>query len=85
MWGLQVSFVGKTEEAAREAAEKEGYGGKVAVVKTSFKANSKVQDSQCLCLYIAKVSHDTVNFGTHGLRCVHAINILSLSGASAQF
>lgn len=39
---LQVSFVGATEEAAREAAQKNGYGDKVAVVKTSFKANSKV-------------------------------------------
>ena len=39
---VQVSFVGVTEEQAREAAEKDGYGDKVAVVKTSFKANSKV-------------------------------------------
>lgn len=37
-----MSFVGLTEEAAREKAEKEGYGDKVAVAKTSFKANSKV-------------------------------------------
>ena len=37
----QVSFVGMTEEAAREKAEKEGWGNKVAVTKTSFKANSK--------------------------------------------
>lgn len=40
---MQVSFVGLTEEAAREAAQKDGYGDKVAVVKTSFKANSKVR------------------------------------------
>lgn len=39
---IQVSFVGLTEEAAREQAEKDGYADKVAVVKTSFKANSKV-------------------------------------------
>lgn len=39
----QVSFVGLTEDAAREAADKGGYGDKVAVVKTSFKANSKVR------------------------------------------
>ncbi len=39
--GHQVSFVGLTEEAAREQAAKDGYGDKVAVVKTSFKANSK--------------------------------------------
>lgn len=38
----EVSFVGLTEEAAREQAEKNGYKDKVAVVKTSFKANSKV-------------------------------------------
>ena len=34
--------MGLTEEAAREAATKEGYADKVSVVKTSFKANSKV-------------------------------------------
>ena len=43
MWTvLQVSFVGLTEEAAREQAEKNGYKDKIAVTKTSFKANSKV-------------------------------------------
>ena len=34
--------MGLTEEAAREQAAKDGYSDKVAVVKTSFKANSKV-------------------------------------------
>ena len=38
----EVSFVGLTEEAAREQAEKDGYKDKIAVTKTSFKANSKV-------------------------------------------
>ena len=42
---VQVSFVGATEEQARETAKKKGYGDKVAVVKTSFKANTKV----CMC------------------------------------
>lgn len=37
----EVAFVGKTEEAAREQAEKEGYSDKVAVAKTYFKGNSK--------------------------------------------
>ena len=37
----EVSFVGATEEVARAEAEKKGYADKVAVVKTSFKANSK--------------------------------------------
>ncbi|CAL5225290.1 g8089 [Coccomyxa viridis] len=37
----EVSFVGLTEEAAREQAEKDGYKDKIAVTKTSFKANSK--------------------------------------------
>mmetsp|Transcript_8484 Transcript_8484/g.24316 ORF Transcript_8484/g.24316 Transcript_8484/m.24316 type:complete len:579 (-) Transcript_8484:1271-3007(-) len=35
----EVSFVGMTEDQAREKAEKEGF--EVAVAKTSFKANSK--------------------------------------------
>ena len=34
--------MGQTEEAARETAQKGGFADKVAVVKTSFKANSKV-------------------------------------------
>lgn len=33
--------MGLTEEAAREAAEAGGYGAQVAVVRSSFKANSK--------------------------------------------
>lgn len=33
--------MGLTEEAARDAAEAGGYGAQVAVVKSSFKANSK--------------------------------------------
>ncbi|KAK9833089.1 hypothetical protein WJX74_006791 [Apatococcus lobatus] len=37
----EVSFVGHTEEAAREAAQKGGFADKLAVTKTSFKANSK--------------------------------------------
>ena len=42
----QVSFVGATEEQAREAAQKAGYGDKLAVVKTSFRANSKASGTQ---------------------------------------
>ncbi len=37
----EVSFVGLTEEAARDEAEKEGFADKLEVVKTAFKANSK--------------------------------------------
>ena len=37
----EVAFVGKTEEAARELAEKDGYADKVAIAKTYFKGNSK--------------------------------------------
>ena len=38
--------MGATEEQAREAAQKAGYGDKLAVVKTSFRANSKVCSTQ---------------------------------------
>ena len=41
--GLQVSFVGLTEEAAKEAAKKDGFEQAVKTVKTSFKANSKAR------------------------------------------
>lgn len=33
--------MGLTEEAAREKAQKEGWADKLAISKTSFKANSK--------------------------------------------
>ena len=45
----EVSFVGLTEEAAREQAEKDGYKDKIAVTKTSFKANSKVCALPLIC------------------------------------
>ena len=38
---LQVSFVGMTEEQVRDKAQEGGWADKVAVSKTSFKANSK--------------------------------------------
>ena len=41
LYSLQVSFVGLTEEAAREAAAAGGFASQIAVVKSSFKANSK--------------------------------------------
>lgn len=37
----EVAFVGLTEDAAREKAEKEGFADKVEVAKTYFKGNSK--------------------------------------------
>lgn len=40
--------MGATEEQARETAQKSGYGDKLAVVKTSFKANTKVQTHRFL-------------------------------------
>ena len=42
---LQVSFVGMTEEAAKDTAKKGGFEQAVKTVKTSFKANSKVRAS----------------------------------------
>ena len=42
---MQVSFVGMTEEAAKDTAKKGGFEQAVKTVKTSFKANSKVQAS----------------------------------------
>lgn len=52
----QVSFVGHTEEAAREAAQKGGFADKLAVTKTSFKANSKVQILSQSCSWPVKTS-----------------------------
>lgn len=52
---FQVSFVGQTEEGARELAQKEGFQDKLAVVKTSFKANSKVLNQlPCVLHFITK-------------------------------
>lgn len=38
--------MGQTEEAAREAAQAGGFTDKIAIAKTSFKANSKVSLEQ---------------------------------------
>jgi pyruvate/2-oxoglutarate dehydrogenase complex dihydrolipoamide dehydrogenase (E3) component len=54
----QVSFVGLTEEAAREVAEKEGYADKVSVAKTSFKANSKVRRQPLGKLHVSLAPFD---------------------------
>ena len=53
----EVSFVGLTEEAVRDQAEKDGYKDKIAVTKTSFKANSKVCNcpGPLLCLAASSV------------------------------
>lgn len=55
---VQVSFVGATEEQARETAQKKGYGSKVAVVKTSFKANTKVCTSKPYLLRCMQGVHE---------------------------
>lgn len=36
--------MGQTEEAARETAQAGGFSDKIAIAKTSFKANSKVNE-----------------------------------------
>ena len=59
MCPVQVSFVGQTEEAAREAAQAGGYGDKIKVSKTSFKANSKASLPMSIqILYAPKLSFD---------------------------
>ena len=54
---MQVSFVGLTEEAAREAASKGGFSDKIAVTKTSFKANSKVHPHSYLTIQTSPVAN----------------------------
>ena len=68
MWP-QVSFVGATEEQAREAAQKAGYGDKLAVVKTSFRANSKVSSTQGGRVELHRVQEIVVIMG--GQRAPH--------------
>lgn len=58
---VQVSFVGATEEQARETAQKKGYSDKVAVVKTSFKANTKVCMSTPYLLQSMQGLHEQKN------------------------
>ncbi|DBB07596.1 TPA: dihydrolipoamide dehydrogenase precursor [Trebouxia sp. C0006] len=74
----EVSFVGTTEEQARETAQKNGYGDKVAVVKTSFKANSKAlaekeSDGMAKMIY-RKDTGDILGvhiFGLHAADLIH--------------
>ena len=65
--------MGLTEDAAREAAEKDGYADKVAVVKTSFKANSKASaaagcpDDECRAVAEHGRLHPGPYVDTHAL------------------
>ena len=62
--------MGLTEEAAREQAEKDGYKDKLAVVKTSFKANSKVeQHTFLLTLLLMKRESTPCRTFMHALVC----------------
>lgn len=74
----EVAFVGATEEAAREKAEKEGYADKVAVAKTYFKGNSKAlaeleSDGMGKLIY-RKDTGEILGcwlFGLHGADMIH--------------
>lgn len=59
----QVSFVGVTEEAARENAQKNGYADKLAITKTSFKANSKVWSTLVCNLVLLNYKAHCCRFG----------------------
>eukprot|EP00873_Tetraselmis_striata_P039918 jgi/Tetstr1/460182/TSEL_005498.t1 len=72
----EVSFVGLTEEQAREAAEKEGF--EIAVAKTSFKANSKAlaeleSDGMAKMIYNKKTGEilGVHIFGLHAADLIH--------------
>ena len=45
----EVSFVGLTEDAAREKAEKEGWAAKLGVAKTYYKVRHKDEKDVCVC------------------------------------
>lgn len=72
----EVSFVGMTEEQAREKAEKDGF--EVAVAKTSFKANSKAlaeleSDGMAKMIYNKKTGEilGVHIFGLHAADLIH--------------
>ena len=75
----EVSFVGLTEEQARERAEKEGFT--IATCKTSFKANSKAlaekeADGMAKLIYDPKSGkmYGAWIFGLHAADLVHEIS-----------
>lgn len=72
----EVSFVGMTEEQAREKAEKDGF--EVAIAKTSFKANSKAlaemeSDGMAKMIYNKKTGEilGVHIFGLHAADLIH--------------
>lgn len=72
----EISFVGMTEEQAREKAEKDGF--EVAVAKTSFKANSKAlaeleSDGMAKMIYNKKTGEilGVHIFGLHAADLIH--------------
>ena len=87
----EVSFVGMTEEQARDKAEKEGFKDQVAVAKTQFKANSKALaelESDGLCKLIYRKDTGEILgcwiFGIHSPDMIHELSAAMNMGDTVQ-
>jgi len=87
----EVSFVGQTEEAARETAEAGGWGKHVAVVKTSFKANSKAlaeKEGEGMAKMIYRKDSGEILgvhiFGLHAADLIHEASNAVATGQKVQ-
>eukprot|EP00887_Chlorella_sp_A99_P006172 scaffold3.g6172.t1 len=87
----EVSFVGATEEAARERGVKEGWGDKVGVAKTYYKGNSKslaeVEADGMGKLIFRKDTGEILGahlFGLHSADNIHEFSAAMNRGARVQ-
>jgi len=87
----EIAFVGHTEPQARDAAEKGGYGDKVAVAKCSFKANSKALadgDAEGLCKVIFRTDNGEILgchiIGPHASDMIHEASTAVHNGTPVQ-
>lgn len=84
----EVAFVGLTEEQAREKAKEGGFEDKLAVAKTSFKANSKAlaeKEAEGICkLVYRKDSGEILGVWIMGLHAADMIHEASNAIATGQ-
>lgn len=87
----EVSFVGQTEEQARETAEKGGWADQVETAKTSFKGNSKALaelEADGICKLIFRKDTGEILgcwiFGIHSPDMIHEISGAMNGGKRVQ-
>eukprot|EP00894_Picocystis_sp_ML_P001424 jgi/Pico_ML_1/51941/g2729.t1 len=87
----EVAFVGMTEEQAREKPKEGGFEDKIAVAKTSFKANSKAlaeKESDGICKVVYRKDTGEILgvwiMGLHSADMIHEASNAIATGQTVQ-